>query len=409
MTGLERRATAGLASIFGLRMFGLFLILPVFIIYGAELGGSTPALMGLAIGIYGLTQALLQIPMGFASDRFGRKPIILLGLLVFVAGSVVAAMSDHILGVIIGRALQGAGAIAAAVLALAADLTEPRFRTRIMAFIGMSVGGAFLLALVLGPLIAGPYGLPGLFWFTAVLALAAIGVLYLVVPDPVVQGGGGDARPVKAHLKQVLRNADLLRLDGGIFALHFVLMASFIAMPLVLLELGLDVSLHWQVYVPVLLLSVLGLVPAVIMGERFRAQRLVMQLAVGGLLLASLVMAGLVGGGWWFVLPMWLYFTAFNILEASLPAMVTRYAPVAFKGTALGVYATCQFAGAFLGGVLGGLMLGLGGPMGVFMICAAVALGWLLLAGTLGPIPDSAEKKTSENERFEDQVEPESS
>lgn len=390
MSPIERRATAGLASIFGLRMFGLFLVLPVFSIYGAELGGATPMLIGLAIGIYGLTQAVLQIPMGFASDRFGRKPIILLGLLVFAAGSVLAASSDHILGVIAGRALQGAGAIAAAVMALAADLTEPRYRTRVMAFIGMSVGLSFLAALMLGPVIAGGHGLSGLFWFTAILALIAVAVLYLVVPNAPPRVRDSSARPVAAQLGQVLRNGDLLRLNGGIFALHFVLTATFIAVPVVLLQqLELPVERHWQVYGPVLLLSVLGLVPAVIAGERYQAQRQVMWISVAILVTATVLLAATVEAGWLFLFSLWLYFVAFNVLEASLPSLVSRYAPLTFKGTALGVYSTFQFAGAFIGGLLGGVVLGLGGSWGVFLLCAAVTLPWLMMAGTLGPLPDT--------------------
>ncbi|MEX0730666.1 MAG: MFS transporter [Aquisalimonadaceae bacterium] len=397
MTSLERRATAGLASIFGLRMFGLFLVLPVFSIYGAALGGATPVLIGLAIGVYGLTQALLQIPMGFASDRFGRKPVIVLGLLVFAAGSVLAGMSDHIFGVIAGRALQGAGAIAAAVMALASDLTEPRYRTRVMAFIGMSVGLSFLAALMLGPVIAAGYGLSGLFWFTAVLALAAIAVLYLVVPDAPSRPRQADARPIAAYVGEVLRNGDLLRLNTGIFTLHFVMTATFIAVPLVLLtQLELPVERHWQVYVPVLLLSVVGLVPAIIIGERYHAQRLITLLAVAALVAATFLLAATVHSGWLFLVPLWLYFAAFNILEASLPALVSRYAPASFKGTALGVYSTCQFAGAFAGGLFGGVVLGLGGTWGVFLLCGAVTLPWLAVTGSLRPLPVTTPLETAD-------------
>lgn len=391
MTSGERRATAGLASIFGLRMFGLFLVLPVFSIHGAALDGATPTLIGLAIGIYGLTQALLQIPMGMASDRFGRKPVILAGLLVFVAGSVLAAMSDHIVGVVAGRALQGAGAIAAAVMALAADLTDPHFRTRVMAFIGMSVGGAFLAALMLGPVIAGGYGLSGLFWLTALLALAAVAVLYLVVPDAPPRPRQPDTKPVAAHLGHVLRNSDLLRLNAGIFTLHFIMTASFIALPVTLLNnLGLAADEHWRVYVPVLLLSVLGLVPAILLAERRRAHRLVTWLAGAGLSAAGFLLAVNADVLWPFLTALWLYFVAFNILEASLPSLVSRYAPDAFRGTALGVYSTCQFAGAFGGGVIGGIVMGSGGVWGVFMLCGVVALPWLFLAGSLGPLPAGA-------------------
>lgn len=389
MNALERRATSGLAMIFGLRMFGLFLVLPIFSLYGMELVGATPLLIGLAIGIYGLTQALLQVPMGLASDRFGRKPIILAGLLVFVVGSVVAALSDHIAGVIVGRALQGAGAIAAAVLALAADLSRPERRTRVMAFIGMSVGGAFLLALVAGPVIAAAFGLSAVFWVTALLALLAIAVLYLIVPDADHSARQRETLPAAGQLREVLGNADLRRLNVGIFTLHLALTAVFIAVPLVLRDqIGLPAERHWIVYVSVVLLSIGGLVPAILIGERYGMQRLVFRLAVAALFLAftGLYLTG--GGSWWFLLPFWLYFVAFNLLEATLPSLVSRYAPERFKGTALGVYATSQFAGAFVGGVLGGLMLGLAGPPGVFLLCAALVMLWLLLASGLGRIPE---------------------
>ncbi|MCK8517278.1 MFS transporter [Methylonatrum kenyense] len=391
MNALERRATAGLASIFGLRMFGLFLVLPIFSIYGAELAGATPLLIGLAIGVYGLTQAVLQIPMGLASDRFGRKPVILAGLLVFVLGSVIAALADHIVGVIIGRALQGGGAIAAAVLALAADLSRPERRTRVMAVIGMSVGGAFLLALVAAPLIAGHFGLSAVFWVTAVLALAAIGMLYLVVPDADHRSRQRETLPVLGQVREVLDNRDLLRLNAGIFTLHLALTAVFLAVPLVLRDsLGLAVEQHWMVYIAVVLLSIAGLVPAILVGERYGMQRLVFRCAVAGLLLAFVGFFATSDAGWLFLLPFWLYFVAFNLLEATLPSLVSRYAPARFKGTALGVYASCQFAGAFVGGVLGGLMLGLAGPEGVFLLCGVCVLVWLIGASRLGRIPDHA-------------------
>ncbi len=402
MNPFERRAATGLASIFGLRMFGLFLILPVFSIYGADLAGATPALIGLAIGIYGLTQALLQIPMGIASDHFGRKRVILAGLLVFVVGSVLAAVSDHILGIIAGRALQGAGAIAAAVLALAADLTAPQRRTRTMAVIGMSVGASFMLALVMGPILGARFGLAALFWVPAVLGVAAIAVLYLLVPNPEVERPHADAEPMPGHIFDVLRNRDLLRLDSGIFCLHLILTATFIAVPVVLhQQMGLPVDRHWMVYVPVLLLSVVGLVPAIILGERYGAQRLVFRLAVLTMVVASSGLALLLDMGSSVLLALWLYFVAFNILEATLPSFVSRYAPPAYKGTALGVYATFQFLGAFAGGVLGGIVLGTAGTGGVFLLCAGVALVWLVGASALGRIPEAGVAPAAESVGYE--------
>lgn len=379
MTGDERRATAGLAVISGLRMLGLFLLLPVFSLYGMELAGATPALVGLAIGAYGLTQALLQIPAGWLSDRVGRRPVIFGGLVVFAAGSVLAAVSDDIWGVIAGRALQGCGAIMAAVMALAADLTSPEQRTKAMAFIGISVGGAFLVALIAGPAIAAQAGLPGVFWATAVLALVAMALLGLLVP----RGGERILRPeVNARsgaLPEVLRNADLLRLDFGIFVLHFVLTASFVALPVVLeRDLGIHRSDHWQLYVPVLVLSVFGMWAVLAFGERQRIlHRLLGALALV-LVAADLLLAAFSGRGPALVGALWLFFVGFNTLEAGLPSLLTRFAPSALRGTALGVYATSQFIGAFLGGALGGLLYGAAGVQGVFILCAAVAALWFL-------------------------------
>ena len=389
MTPKERGAAAGLAGIFGLRMFGLFLVLPVFAVYGPDLAGATPALVGLAIGIYGLTQALLQIPMGIASDRIGRRPVIVAGLLLFLLGSVVAAVSEHIAGVILGRALQGAGAIAAAVMALAADVIEPRERTKVMAIIGMSVGASFLLAMVLGPVVAGVGGLEAIFWLSAGLALLAIGVLFRWVPVPTRETVHADAEPVLSKLVPVLRNPDLLRLDAGIFVLHFVLTATFVVLPLVLRDsLELAVADHWRVYVPVLLLSVLALVPAILLSERRHWHRQVMFMSVVALTLAQLGMAALGASGWAVVAMLWLWFAGFNVLEATLPSLISRYAPTESRGTALGVYATSQFAGAFLGGVSGGVVFGLGGDAWVFLLCAGATLLWLVTMRGMSQVPD---------------------
>ncbi|WP_290652337.1 MFS transporter [Aquisalimonas sp.] len=397
MTSLERRSAAGLASIFGLRMFGLFLILPVFAVYGAELDGATPALIGLAIGVYGLTQALLQMPMGFASDRLGRRPVILAGLLIFAVGSVVAALADHIVGVIIGRALQGSGAIAAAVLALAADLTVPRHRTITMAIIGMSVGASFLLAMMVGPALAGIGGLESIFWVSAALAVAAIGVLYGVIPAPGQEQIHADAQPVRSQFGTVLCAADLLRLDVGIFILHFALTAAFVVLPLMLQDtLALDVGAHWKVYVPVLLLSVVALAPAIVLSERRQWHRQVLFSAVACLTIAQFAMAAFGQGVLALLAALWLWFAAFNVLEATLPSLISRYAPAESKGTALGVYATSQFAGAFLGGVVGGLVYGAGGVGWVFFVGGLATVGWLVTVWGMGEVPDVRHARASE-------------
>lgn len=381
MTVGERRATAGLSFIFGLRMLGLFLILPVFALYGAELDGATPMLIGLAIGAYGLTQALLQIPFGMLSDRIGRRTVIVIGLVIFAIGSVVAAEAQGIVGVIVGRAIQGCGAIAAAVMALAADLTRDEQRTKAMAFIGISVGAAFLLALVAGPAIGVMAGLSGIFWATAGIALIAIALLYLVVPA----GGERVARPeVTANaggLPTVLRHPDLLRLDFGVLILHLVLTATFVVMPVVLeQQLGIDRALHWQVYVPVLLLSVAGMAFIIAIGERRKILHRLLAGVAGLVIVADLILAGWSNWMPGLLLGLLLFFIAFNTLEASLPSLLTRFAPEGMRGTALGVYATAQFLGAFLGGVLGGWIYGAYDVQGVFVFCALAAGIWLFSA-----------------------------
>jgi MFS family permease len=397
MDSAERRATAGLASIFGFRMLGLFLILPVFALYGTELSGATPMLIGLAVGAYGLTQAFFQIPFGMLSDRIGRRPVIVFGLLLFALGSGVAAEADSIYGVIVGRALQGCGAIAAAVMALAADLTRDSQRTKIMAFIGISVGVAFLAALIAGPAIAANAGLSGVFWATAGLALIAVGLLGFVVPaggEPVFQA---DVNARRNGLPVVLRNRDLLRLDFGVLVLHLILTASFMVLPIVLeSRLGIDRAVHWWVYVPVMLLSVAGMAALISVGERRGVMHRVLAAMAVVVIAADLLLASFNDWLPLALLGLWLFFVGFNTLEASLPSLLTRFAPTGLRGTALGVYATAQFLGAFLGGVLGGLIYGQFGVQGVFIFCALAAGVWLISAlGLRAPVNDPTASSTS--------------
>ncbi len=384
MSPRERRAATALSGIYALRMLGLFMILPVFSLYAQVLPGATPLMVGVAIGIYGLTQALLQIPFGLASDRLGRKPVIVVGLLLFAAGSVVAALAEDIWWVVIGRALQGSGAIAAAIMALNADLTREENRLKAMAMIGMSIGFAFAAALVLGPLLDNLVGLSGIFWITAVLALGAVAVVIWWVPNPVVSRRHRDAEPVPEQFRAVVRNRELLRLDAGIFLLHLVLTATFVAVPLALRdEAGLASVHHWWVYLPVLLIGMGAMVPFVILAEKRRKMKQVFVGAVAALLLAELVMAlghahlaTLVGG-------LIVYFVAFNVLEATLPSLVAKTAPPDMKGTAMGLYSSAQFLGAFLGGVLGGAVLQYFGLGAVFVFTAAVLALWLVIAATM--------------------------
>ena len=381
MSATEKRATFSLAGIYALRMLGFFMILPVFVLYADELEGVTPLLVGVAMGVYGLTQALLQIPFGMLSDRIGRKPVIVGGLLIFAVGSVIAALSDSITGVIIGRALQGSGAIAAAVMALAADLTREEQRTKAMAMIGMSIGAAFMLALILGPLFNDWIGVPGIFWLTAVLAIGGIAVALFLVPQPQPEHchRHRDAEPVAGQFARVLRIPDLLRLDYGILTVHMTITSIFMAVPLILRDV-LGVEEAALVYLPVLLVAVVLMVPFIILAEKkhkmkevFLGAILVMGLAQVGFYFLYTSLTGL-------VVALVLFFTAFNLLEAVLPSMVSKMAPAEGKGTAMGIYSTSQFTGSFLGGVLGGWMQGSFGFGGVFLLGAVSASLWLLVA-----------------------------
>lgn len=381
MTGQETRSAASLAGIYALRMLGLFMILPVFALYAEELEGATPALVGLAIGIYGMTQAILQIPFGLISDRIGRKPVIIFGLLIFALGSVIAATADTMFGVLLGRAIQGAGAIAAAVMALTADLIREEHRVKAMAIIGMSIGASFAAAMVLGPVLNGWIGVPGIFWLTAVMALGGIAVMVLIVPNPAISRVRRDAEAVPAQFASILKNAQLLRLDIGILSLHTILTASFVVLPLALRDLaGLPAERHWEVYLPVLLLSLPMAIPFIIRAEKYRRMK---QVFIGAIAVVALAEASLylfhtsvIGIG----IGLFVFYSAFNLLEAVLPSLIAKTAPPDSKGTAMGFYSSSQFFGAFLGGTLGGLLHGHYGMGSVFLFCAVVALVWLVFA-----------------------------
>lgn len=383
MSAGERRAASALAGIYAVRMLGLFMILPVFALYAEGLKGVTPTLMGVAIGIYGLTQAILQIPFGMASDRFGRKRVIAFGLLVFAVGSLIAATADTIEGVIIGRAVQGAGAVAAAVMALLADLTREEHRTKAMAFVGMSIGVSFVVAMVAGPLLNQWIGVPGIFGVTAVLALVGIALLYLVVPDPVAVRSHRDIAPALTQVRRVLTDSELLRTDIGIFVLHMILTAGFVVLPLALRDAGLVPERHWLVYLPVMVCAIALAVPFIVVAERRRAMKQVLVGAVAVLMLSELALATFHDSIMTLVLTMGVFFVAFNLLEASLPSLVSKLAPVDAKGTAMGVYSSAQFLGAFVGGWAGGRIFGEYGFAGVFLACAMALLVWLGLVLTM--------------------------
>ncbi len=380
MTAKEQRAAVSLATIFALRMLGLFMILPVFALYAEELEGVTSTQVGLAIGAYGLTQALLQLPFGMLSDRLGRKPVIAAGLLIFALGSIVAAMATTIEGVILGRALQGAGAVAAAVMALAADLTREEHRTKAMAVIGMSIGFSFVVAMVAGPLLNHWIGVPGIFSLTAVLALGGIVLLYVAVPTPCEITFHRDAEAEPAQFGRVLRDGQLLRLDFGILVLHMVLTATFVVLPLALRDSGFNPEHHWQLYLPVMVLAMLLAIPFIIIAEKKRRMKRVFTSAIGVLLLSQLALVWGQQQFLYIALLLLAFFTAFSLLEATLPSLVSKVAPAQSKGTAMGVYTSSQFIGAFIGGVAGGWTHEMYGNSGVFLLCSAFVALWLLAA-----------------------------
>ena len=382
MSPREVRASLGLAGIYGLRMLGLFLILPVFAVYAQTLpGGQNHALVGLALGAYGLTQALLQLPFGMASDRFGRKHVIALGLLVFAAGSFIAAQSHDLVWIIVGRAVQGAGAVSAAVTALLADLTLDEHRTQAMAIVGGTIGLTFALSLVAGPALYHAIGMAGIFVLTGMLALAALAVLYRFVPDPEPRGFHAEAQASPAKLGAVVRDPQLLRLNFGIFALHAAQMAMFVVIPVALTQVsGMDVTRHWQVYLPVLAMSFVLMLPAIIYAEKRARTKPVFVASIALMLVAQIAFVPGVHSFAGIVIALGVYFVAFNVLEASLPSLVSKVAPVTAKGAALGVYNTSQSLGMFVGGAAGGLLAHVYGFTAVFLFAAALIGVWLGLA-----------------------------
>ncbi|MCO1334803.1 MFS transporter [Microbulbifer sp. OS29] len=375
MNSIERRALGGLASLYVFRMLGLFMVLPVLMVYGEGYRDSTPMLLGLAMGAYGLSQALLQIPLGLLSDRWGRKPIIYAGLALFALGSVIAALTDSVYGLIVGRVLQGCGAIAAAVMALVADLTRDEKRGIAMAIIGASIGVAFMLAVILGPALAGAGGLPAIFWVTAVLALLGGLLVWRVVPTPQVPRRSA---VYSSGFQTVLRSRFVWRLVSGAFFSHLLLTALFVALPLVLVDrLGWPAGEHWRLYGPLMLGTFVLMLPLMRAAEKSARVPLALNLACLALAGGSAALLPVSGGI--LVVLLAAFFTGFNLLEALLPAQLTRKAPADARGAATGLYATLQFFGTFVGGTLGGFLFGLGGASAVAALGFTVLLAWILL------------------------------
>ena len=388
MSPFELKAAASLASIYGLRMLGMFLILPVFAPYAEHLPGADHTWIGVALGIYGLTQAALQLPFGMASDRYGRKRVIYIGLLIFAIGSFVAAAASNIWMVILGRSIQGAGAISAAVTALLADLTREEHRTKAMAMIGTTIGVTFAVSLVIAPPLYHLIGIPGIFALTGVLALTAIAVVRFVIPNPRSSRFHSDAEATPAKLKDVLRNGELLRLNFGIFSLHAAQMGLFVVIPFALLKTaGLDQNHHWMIYLPIMLVSFVLMVPAIIYGEKKLKLKEVFIASIGLMLIAQILLAQLLGQFWGIVISLTCYFVAFNVLEASLPSLISKIAPASAKGTAMGVYNTSQSFGMAVGGAAGGYLSQHLGASAVFIFCSILIALWFVFALSMARPP----------------------
>ncbi len=383
-SAVERRAVSSLAAVIGLRMFGLFLIVPVLALHAGSWVDATPLLLGIALGVYGLTQAILQIPFGLASDKWGRKPVISFGIMLFAIGCVIAATADTLIEITIGRAVQGAGSIAAAVFALAGDLTRDNQRNKAMAIIGVSIGSAFILSFIMAPILDGLVGLAGMFWVAFALAVVGLLLIWFVVPNPETPMVDSGNLIQKSKLREVILDASLLRLYSGSFSLHAVLTALFVAFPITLVEaIQIDSNDIWKIYVPTLLLSAVAMVPLIKRSSRENQ-------TINIMLTASIILfAGAVALSFGIQTPIilifgfWLFFVGFNTLEALLPSTTIRMAPAQLRGAAMGSFNTCTFIGAFVGGVAGGLLQGAFGELGVYVFCAVVMGLWTLVTFSL--------------------------
>lgn len=382
-----RNAVLPIAAIFSFRMLGLFMLIPVFTVYANQLRDATPQLIGLALGSYGLTQGLLQIPFGMLSDRFGRKPIITIGLALFAIGSLWGAVTESIYGMIVARTLQGTGAIGSVLVALLADLTPDQDRTKAMAVIGATIGLSFSLAMILSPSIAQQFGLSGIFYLTVILASLGLILLHLIIPTPKKEPFHLDMEANPARIKSVIRNIHLQRLNAGIFCQHFVLTATFYSIPMLLQQQIKQGNLEhtWHFYLPLMLLSFLAMVPFIILAEKKQKMK---SLFLASVFLTTVCQAllGLISQNWFgFCAILFLYFIAFNFLEASLPSLVSKQSGAKNKGTAMGVYSSCQFIGIFLGGSTAGFVFSAFQHQGIFILNALIGFVWLMLTYSMKP------------------------
>ena len=396
MSATELKAALSLALVFFLRMLPLFIILPILSLTESTYMYATPQLLGLALGIYGLTQAILQIPFGMLSDRWGRKPIIVLGLIIFGIGSLIAAMADSIYGLLIGRALQGAGAVAAAIMALAADLTEEESRTKIMAFIGISIGAAFSIAFILGPILYEYIGIDGIFFLSTCFSIIAIIVLLTMVPNPAKKNERAN-KLSSINVKTVIFNPSLIKLNISIFSSHLILMANFVVIPITLKEaIQIEPAIHWQVYLTAIFLSLFIMVPFMVFGERLNKEKLFLRFSIILIMLSQIGLALFELSFNLVVLFLILFFGAFNYLEALLPSMVSKTTHQKTKGTALGVYSTSQFIGIFIGGLIGGFFFQHFGLASVHVICLFMTFFWICLIVVLSKMESLSKNELEE-------------
>lgn len=374
-----------IAAIFSFRMLGLFLLIPVFSIYAENLHGATPTRVGFALGIYGLTQGILQMPFGMLSDKFGRKPLITLGLILFAFGSLFGALTNSIYGMICARALQGAGAIGSVLIALLADLTPNEHRTKAMAVIGMTIGTSFSLAMIMSPAITHRFGLPGIFYLTAVLAIFGLILLFGLIPKPIDEHFHLKSEPNSGLLRQVLSNPHLQRLNFGIFCQHFILTATFFSIPLILNKQVIQGHLaqQWHFYLPLMVFSFILMIPFIMLAEKKKNMKRIFLTSVAAMSLTQFLLT-IASDNWFHLcLLMLIYFIAFNILEAALPSLISKQANRNNKGTAMGVYSTSQFLGLFAGGSLSGIVYQWHGSQGVFIMNALLAILWLIFASSM--------------------------
>lgn len=390
MSPVERRAAFSIAGIFSTRMLGLFMIFPVFALFAEdEFANVTGMQIGIAMGIYGLTQAFLQIPYGMLSDKYGRKPLIVAGMIVFMIGSMICAVAESMEMMILGRAIQGMGAVAAVLMASVGDLVTEQFRLRAMSIVGITIGLSFTLSLIAGPVLASWFGVRGIFWVIAGLAVLGMLLVKFAMPNIEKQEFQREAQADPSQFREILKNKQLLRLDLGVFVLHAMLTAMFIVLPLSLRDnAGLDVLSHWIIYLPVMLLSFALMVPFIIQAESRGRMKHMFVGAVATITLVQLAFAGIENTFWSLFVLLLIFFTAFNLLEASLPSLVVKLSPADKKGTASGIYSTSQFLGAAVGGVLGGFFYQYYGFNGVFIFTAGIGGIWLIAAMTMeNPLP----------------------